>query len=432
MAPQKSVIYQILRPFVWAGVYLFFRRVVVDGAHKVPKNRPVILVANHQNALLDPVVLCVTATTQVHWLTRADVFKNPLINRFLRRINMLPVYRERDRVADLHDRNNEIFEQCHLRMKNNAAIGIFPEGTHRGKKQLVPLKKGLARLVIGAHEAGVRNLCIVPVGLDYESFFDAQKNLLVKYGDPIEVESFLSNTDATHAKLHVEITQRVHNALCDLMIHIDSEDVHHEILALKPLLDALHPKDSLLQKYDRFHAFAKRLDASVEYHSFLNNEVNHYRTGMHQLKISEELFSRPITFWHWLFVVVGCLPALLATLVFWPMQAFTERFVHTVIKDTLFRNSIRISFWTFLTPFYLFAVFGVLYAAGVSAPYLYLPWLAVPAGLITLPWWRCAKHVVHALRCSRMQNTEDFQHWLKARDTVVQWLNRLPYLKKDV
>ena len=31
-----------------------------------------------------------------------------------------------------------------------------------------------------------------------------------------------------------------------------------------------------------------------------------------------------------------------------------------------------------------------------------------------------------------MQNTEDFQHWLKARDTVVQWLNRLPYLKKDV
>ena len=179
----------MLRPFVWTGIHFFFRRVVVAGAHRVPQDRPVVMVANHQNALLDPVVLCISTNAQLNWLTRADVFKNPLVNRFLRRINMLPVYRERDRVADLHDRNNEIFSMCYERMKNYSIIGIFPEGTHRGKKQLVPLKKGLARLVIGAHEAGVRDLCILPVGLDYESFYEPQKNLLVKFGEPIEVDA---------------------------------------------------------------------------------------------------------------------------------------------------------------------------------------------------------------------------------------------------
>jgi 1-acyl-sn-glycerol-3-phosphate acyltransferase len=131
LALKKSIHYEMLRPFVWSGIHFFFRRVVIAGAHRVPKNRPVIIVANHQNALLDPVVLCVSTTSQLHWLTRADVFKQPLVNRFLRRINMLPVYRERDRVANLHDRNNEIFQQCYTRLKDNAVIGIFPEGTHR-------------------------------------------------------------------------------------------------------------------------------------------------------------------------------------------------------------------------------------------------------------------------------------------------------------
>jgi len=344
----------MLRPFVWMGIRFFFRRVVVAGAHRVPSNRPVVIVANHQNALLDPVVLCVSSTKQLHWLTRADVFKNPLVDRFLRSINMLPVYRERDRVADLHNRNNEIFRQCYERMKSNAIIGIFPEGTHRGKKQLVPLKKGLARLVIGAYEEGVRGLCILPVGLDYESFYDPQKNLIVKFGEPIEVDAFLTQPDATHAKLHTEITEAVHEALVKLMIHIDSDDVHSEILSLKPLIDAKWSGESLMKKYEVFH------------------------------------------------------------------------------KDALFRNSIRISFWTFITPLYLSALYGLLRLVGVESGVALCLWLSIPAGLITLPWWRNAKRIAHALRVRKLRHTDAFKEWMKHREQVIQWLNKIPYLKSDV
>jgi 1-acyl-sn-glycerol-3-phosphate acyltransferase len=422
----------MLRPFVWSGIHFFFRRVVIAGAHRVPKNRPVIIVANHQNALLDPVVLCVSTTSQLHWLTRADVFKQPLVNRFLRRINMLPVYRERDRVANLHDRNNEIFQQCYTRLKDNAVIGIFPEGTHRGKKQLVPLKKGLARLVIGAHESGVRNLCILPVGLDYESFYDPQKNLIVKFGEPIEVDQFLLNPETPHAKLHAEITDTVHSALRKLMIHIDSDDVHAEILALKPLLDSMLSEKTLLQKYEAFHAMAIELDNAKEHHPFLNHEVNRYRTGLHQLKIDEDLFSSRIGFFHVLFLLLGFPFALLAALVFWPLQLFTERFVHTVIKDKLFRNSIRISFWTFITPIYLCAIYVIARWAGVESNLANLVWLSVPAGLLTLPWWRNAKHIAHALRVRGLRNTDEYKNWLEHRKEVIQWLSRIPYLKSDV
>ena len=417
---------------VWTGIHFFFRRVIVSGAHKVPTDRPVVMVANHQNALLDPVVLCVSTNKQVHWLTRADVFKNPLVERFLRRINMLPVYRERDRVDDLHNRNNEIFRQCYERMKGNAIIGIFPEGTHRGKKQLVPLKKGLARLVIGAYEAGVRDLCIVPVGLDYESFYDPQKNLLVKFGEPIEVDEFLAKQDTTHAKLHVEITETVHHELSKLMIHIDSDDVHSEILALKPLIDAKLNGKTLMKKYEVFHAFAKELDEKAEYHPFLNHEVNRYRTGMHQMRIEEEWFSKKTGLLNVLFFIAGLPFAALTATVLWPLQLFTERFVKTVIKDALFRNSIRISFWTFITPLYLLALYGLLRLGGVESSKAILLWLSIPAGLITLPWWRNAKRLMHTLRIRKISHTAEFNEWMKQREEIIHWLNKIPYLKSDV
>ena len=405
---------------------------VVTGAHKLPRNRPVVIVANHQNALLDPVVLCISTTTQLNWLTRADVFKNPVVNRFLRKINMLPVYRERDRVANLHDRNNEIFRICYERMKNNAVIGIFPEGTHRGKKQLVTLKKGLARLVIGAYESGVRGVCIMPVGLDYESFYEPQKNLLVKFGEPIEIDPLLEKPDMNHAKLHTEITDKVHEALRGLMIHLDSDDVHAEILALKPLIDSDLKKQTLMERFDRFHAIATELDEKKEYHPFLNHEVNRYRTGLHTLKIDETLYSTSFNFLQLLFCFLGLPIAIFATLVFWPMQLFTERFVRTVIKDTLFRNSIRISFWTFITPIYLGALYALIRLAGVDASVANWLWISIPAGLLTLPWWRSVKHFMHVIHVFRVKDRKEFNEWQSARDGVKQWLTKIPYLKSNV
>lgn len=432
MAKTKSIIYLLLKPIVLTSLRLFFKRVAVKNAHLLPANRPVIVVANHQNALLDPIILCAYTSRQLHWLTRADVFKNKNVAKFLHRINMLPVYRERDRVSDIHDRNNAIFNECYERMKSNACIGIFPEGTHRGKKQLVPLKKGLARLVLGAYEAGVTNLCILPAALDYESFYEPQKNLLVKFGEPIDVEAILKRIDTSPAKRHAEITRMVAVELKKLMLHIDNEDVYHEILALKPLLDASFAHDTVMKKYERFHDLAVELDSNAAYHPFLNNEVNAYRTALHQLRIEEELFSAPLSLLNWLFFFFAAPVAFFAILIFWPLHKGIERFVGTVIQDTLFRNSIRISFWTFITPIYLLMLCGILFWSGVDNPYVYAPGLALPAGIIALPWLRNARCIAQWIRCFRLRKTRAYQDWLKQRAEVMNWLKKIPHLSSDV
>jgi hypothetical protein len=59
-------------------------------------------------------------------------------------------------------------------------------------------------------------------------------------------------------------------------------------------------------------------------------------------------------------------------------------------------------------------------------------WLSIPAGLITLPWWRNAKRIAHALRVRKLRHTDAFKEWMKHREQVIQWLNKIPYLKSDV
>ena len=55
---------------------------------------------------------------------------------------MLPVYRERDKVEGMFDKNDQIFKECYARIASGAVIALFPEGTHRGRKQLFQFKKG--------------------------------------------------------------------------------------------------------------------------------------------------------------------------------------------------------------------------------------------------------------------------------------------------
>ena len=46
---------------------------------------------------------------------------------------MLPIYREKDNVADQMERNEEVFKVCRERLSKGAVIAMFPEGSHRGK-----------------------------------------------------------------------------------------------------------------------------------------------------------------------------------------------------------------------------------------------------------------------------------------------------------
>lgn len=187
-----TISYAITYILAWCTKQGYFRRVYKQGLSNIPKNKPVIFAANHQNSLIDPIVIASVNLSPVFFLTKSDVFKNPKIAKILFSLNMLPIYRERDG-ADFKDKNIAIFNRCTEILSSKSRIIIFPEGSHNTKNRLRPLKKGIARIALQAHRVAKEDIWIVPVGLNYSNTKNKSADLLVSFGKAINASEIFSS-----------------------------------------------------------------------------------------------------------------------------------------------------------------------------------------------------------------------------------------------
>jgi 1-acyl-sn-glycerol-3-phosphate acyltransferase len=222
---------------------LYYRKIRVFGTENLPEDGAVIIISNHQNALMDPVVSCVLIKRQIHWLTRADVFRNPLANALLRNLNMMPVYRAHDR-ADLRTANDPTFLECTRRLRLGAVVGLFPEGTHHGGKYLKSLKKGLARIALSAlNEIPDKKIFLVPVGVDYENSFYSGYDLAVSIGKPIDISHFRGRNPTENVALQEFVTLS-REVLSREMIEMNSPEMSESFAVLEDILADLEDERS--------------------------------------------------------------------------------------------------------------------------------------------------------------------------------------------
>lgn len=158
-----------------------FRRFKAEGLENIPKGVPVIVVANHTNTLMDPLVILYTFPGLIGFGARADIFRKPKVAGFLRWLRILPLARERDgREAVASHRG--IMEEITECIGKGVAFGLFPEGTHYPDNMLHPFKKGAARMACAAADQLGRDVYIVPVGISYSSFFHFMSDVEIRYG----------------------------------------------------------------------------------------------------------------------------------------------------------------------------------------------------------------------------------------------------------
>ena len=137
----KVYLLHIIRAYLRLGLFFYFKTIRVFNAEHIPKDKPVLFLANHQNALLDPLLIATNSERFSYYLTRAGVFKKQWVSKLLNQLRMLPVYRIRDGWSNL-THNNPIFEACSNLLHNKEAIVIFPEGSHNLNRTVRPLSKG--------------------------------------------------------------------------------------------------------------------------------------------------------------------------------------------------------------------------------------------------------------------------------------------------
>src|SRR5688572_20450228 len=88
------------RLIAWVGRFaaaLLFRRVEVAGKERYPADRPVLLVANHFNGFVDPVLITSAMARTPRFVAKAGLRRLPVAGWLLRRAGVVFVHRQIDR-----------------------------------------------------------------------------------------------------------------------------------------------------------------------------------------------------------------------------------------------------------------------------------------------------------------------------------------------
>src|SRR3954467_8771029 len=113
---------------------------------KMPDNprRPFVVVSNHES--FADILLISYLPWEMKWLSKAELFRIPVMGWMMRLAGDIPVKRGFGPSAV------EAMERCRQVLDRRVSVMIFPEGTRSRTRELLPFKDGAFRLAI---EAGV-------------------------------------------------------------------------------------------------------------------------------------------------------------------------------------------------------------------------------------------------------------------------------------
>lgn len=218
--------YSILKLYARLALRLYCRRIVINQPRHLAAEGPLLLAANHPNSFLDGIILTTLFDHQVHSLARGDAFQHPIINKLLRRMRLLPVYRTSEGIHNL-GHNYTTFDACQRTFEQHGIVLIFSEGRCENEWHLRPLKKGTARLATTAWQKGLP-LRVLPVAFNYSSFKRFGKTLHLHFGEVINHHHI--DPEASEARQLLDFNALLYGQLKSLVYEIKDGD-HQKVRA---------------------------------------------------------------------------------------------------------------------------------------------------------------------------------------------------------
>ncbi len=140
-----------------------------------------IIAANHISAY-DPPFIGAIIPTEIHYLAKAELFKNKLMGAFLVYVNCIPVKRGRiDKSA---------ITMVKLVLRKGHSILIFPEGTRKSSK----VKSGIGKFAIEAK----KDVCPIYIhnSTNFWKCFFRKDRLKIVIGEKVKASKFIKMESA--------------------------------------------------------------------------------------------------------------------------------------------------------------------------------------------------------------------------------------------
>ena len=330
----------------------------------------------------------------------------------------MPVYRPHDKVENMAEKNEIVFNHCIERLEKGACIALFPEGNHNNKYTIRPMKKGLARMVYRSIEKNpeLANIKIVAMGIHYSNYTDFREDFTIRISKPIELKDWLAEhpNSPTNQKLLME---KVKEKLKTVTLHIG-------------------PKNY----YDYLYTFAKHMENRGEDWHLIKSKVDDYpcmydtlkeedhismwtsatsAISAHNIKWQDMSAGKEPTKFSWARIILLTPPAALGYMVFTLPCFLTHRIVNKNIKDSHFTSSFKMVFGLLLVP-----TFTLIYSAIVG---YFLGWIgfwlfllaAIVSGWIALIHYDYAEEIRGNNRRTEIRKAYphvilEFYNWVEA------------------
>ncbi len=401
------MLYQILKLISLLATRVFFKSLQVKNKQNIPKKGALIVISNHPNTFMDPILIASQVYSPLYFMANASVFVSPFTKWLFEKLHMIPIQRKNDTNKEKYN-NEQIFQRCFDHLKHQKAILIFPEGVSIRERRLQELKTGTARIALGAEAQNNFQLGtkILTVGLNYSQPDSFRSDVLINFDEVIYVKDYEKLYKEDPQKAVKALTEEMRKRLETHTIHTYSADEDYLGFQIDKVYGEQLDEEIELSKKEQEQTYLmnKGIIEAVRYFNekqpervqTFRKKIEKYITNLERLNLQDEVFKNkkkhkkslfasslgdlcffvflfPIFFWGWLNNFIP----------YW----FPQRVAKSIVKWTdmeEYTAPVMMITGVIVFPFfYLIESFAVYWFFGVQIAFLYLITLA-PAGFFAL------------------------------------------------
>ena len=427
--------------------YIFYRKYHVLHADRIPKNKPIVAICNHQNGLSDALGIIFSLHKDGRrpvFIARADIFKKEFIAKLLRYIRIMPAFRAQDQTVEGVGANAAIFNKSGQIVADNGIVALFPEAGHQDDHHLGTFKKGFARIAFQAAEQSnfEKTIYVQPISNHYDNYYGMLRKLIITFGEPFEFSDLYELYKEHPQRAQKILTDRARVKVCELMLDINNPEYYEEYdnirnLYSKELAEKRNKKPNyfpnllendkiIVETLNRLQTedpnkFAKLMQQSMQYGRCL--EKMHLRDWIMQKKLSTWGFCFRLL----LTLVLAPIIILGWVLNFVPYNA--SSLITRRIKDPMLHSSFHFGMGTLISfPLWYLIIFAIVWIC-TGIWWIALATLAfLPISLIVFAYGRILwKKLYNRVRRFRLwfHGNPIYLQAVSLREDIVKTLNKI-------
>lgn len=264
---------------------MYFSGIEVVGERPAATTGGRVFVANHANALIDPILVLTHAPCDISPLGKSTLWKIPGLKWLLDLADAVPIQRRSDDANKPAAANDEMFDKIARHLANGGNVLVFPEGTSHNEPHMIRLKTGAARMLDRARVLGARDLTFQAVGLEFDSRHKFRSRAVVAYGPPRRLDEVPGDPIE-------DVTSTMRSDLADLVTEGRTWEERRLVLRVAELLRnergdiSFAEAVALAQGVE--HARDTLQGSAPEQIAEVTRTVNHYFESLEKLRLGDD------------------------------------------------------------------------------------------------------------------------------------------------